>query len=154
MSCGVGRRHGSGPLLLWLWCRLAATARIWPPCLGTSICCGSSPKKNKRQKKKNYNLPVISYFSFGVILIFETWEFMYCYHFPLGNYISFTKLSVWVGYIIYELHFNIIMGFFFFFCHFRATPARYESSQAGGWIRAVAAGLYHRHSSAESKPCL
>ena len=22
LSCGVGHRHGSDPLLLWLWCRL------------------------------------------------------------------------------------------------------------------------------------
>ena len=30
MSCGVGRRHGSDPALLWLWRRLAATAPIRP----------------------------------------------------------------------------------------------------------------------------
>ena len=23
-GCGVGRRHSSDPVLLWLWCRLAA----------------------------------------------------------------------------------------------------------------------------------
>jgi len=28
MSCGVGHRRGSDPSLLWLWCRLAATAQI------------------------------------------------------------------------------------------------------------------------------
>ena len=28
MSYGVGHRHGSGPTLLWLWCRPAATAQI------------------------------------------------------------------------------------------------------------------------------
>ena len=28
MSCGVGRRHGSDLVLLWLWHRLAATAPI------------------------------------------------------------------------------------------------------------------------------
>jgi len=36
-SCGVGRRCGLDPALLWLWCRLAAAAPIrplaWePPC--------------------------------------------------------------------------------------------------------------------------
>ena len=35
MSCGVGRRLGLGPELLWLWCRLAAVALIrllaWDP---------------------------------------------------------------------------------------------------------------------------
>ena len=102
-GCGVGwqLQLGFDPL-------------AWEP----PYAVGAALKKTKDKKKKNYNLPVISYFSFGVILIFETWEFMYCYHFPLGNYISFTKLSVWVGYIIYELHFNIIMGFFFFLLSF------------------------------------
>ena len=28
MSCGVGRRQGSDPALLWLWCRLVAVAPI------------------------------------------------------------------------------------------------------------------------------
>ena len=32
VSCGVGGRCSSDPMLLWpwLWCRLAATASIWP----------------------------------------------------------------------------------------------------------------------------
>ena len=30
MSCGVGRRRGSDPVLLWLWRRLAATALTRP----------------------------------------------------------------------------------------------------------------------------
>ena len=30
MSCGVGRRHGSDPALLWLWGRPAAAAPIQP----------------------------------------------------------------------------------------------------------------------------
>ena len=30
MSCGVGRRRGLDPTLLWLWCRLAAVAPIQP----------------------------------------------------------------------------------------------------------------------------
>ena len=51
MSCRVGRRCGSDPALLWLWCRLAGTAPIRLLSLGTSICCGCSPKKDKRQKK-------------------------------------------------------------------------------------------------------
>ena len=35
VSCGVGRRHGLDPEVLWLWCRLTATALIgalaWEP---------------------------------------------------------------------------------------------------------------------------
>ena len=30
MSCAVGGRHGSNPVLLWLWCKLAAIAPIRP----------------------------------------------------------------------------------------------------------------------------
>ena len=30
MSCGVGHRHSSDPMLLWLWCRPAAPAPIRP----------------------------------------------------------------------------------------------------------------------------
>ena len=30
MSCGVGRRSGSDPTLLWPWCRPVATALIRP----------------------------------------------------------------------------------------------------------------------------
>ena len=30
MSCGVGRRSGSDPAWLWLWCRPAAVAPIQP----------------------------------------------------------------------------------------------------------------------------
>ena len=42
----------------------------------------------------------------------------------------------------------------FFVCFFRAAPAAYGGSQAKGQIRAVAAGLHHSHSNADSKPCL
>ena len=50
MSCGVGRRQGLNPTLLWTWCRSAASA----PSLGTSICqgCASPPNKTKTNKKK------------------------------------------------------------------------------------------------------
>ena len=43
---------------------------------------------------------------------------------------------------------------FLFFCLFRAAAAAYGSSQARGQIRAVAAHLYHSHSSVGSKPHL
>ena len=43
MSCGVDCRHGSDPVLLWLWCRPAAAALIqslaWEPpyALGSAL---------------------------------------------------------------------------------------------------------------------
>ena len=52
MSCGVGCRHGSELVLLWLWCRPAAIAPIqplaWEPSYATSIAL----KRQKDQKKK------------------------------------------------------------------------------------------------------
>ena len=44
--------------------------------------------------------------------------------------------------------------FFFFFGLFKATPAAQGGSQARGRIGAVAAGLHHSHSNAESEPHL
>ena len=56
MNCGVGRRRGSDLVLLWLWCRLAATAPIRPPNLGTSTChvCGAEKRTKSQKKKKRY----------------------------------------------------------------------------------------------------
>ena len=45
------------PVLLWLWCRLAAAAPIRPLGLGTSICHKGSPK---RKKKRRLSLPCLS----------------------------------------------------------------------------------------------
>ena len=52
MSCGVGHRLNSDPVLLWLWCRLVATALIqalaWEPPYATGEAL-----KRKEKKKKN-----------------------------------------------------------------------------------------------------
>ena len=52
VNCGVGCRRGSDPALLWLWCRLAATAPIrllaWEP----PYAEGAALEKAKRPKKK------------------------------------------------------------------------------------------------------
>jgi len=52
MSCGVGRRHGSDPTLLWLWHRLAAVAAIqhlaWEPPYAAGAAL-----KSKKIKIKN-----------------------------------------------------------------------------------------------------
>ena len=52
MSCGVGRRHGSDPAWLWLWCRLVATARIRPLAWEPSYVVGAALEKTKLKKKK------------------------------------------------------------------------------------------------------
>ena len=48
-SCGVGRRCGSDPELLRLWCRPAARASIRPLAWEPTHAVGVGPKK--RQKK-------------------------------------------------------------------------------------------------------
>ena len=55
MSCGVGRRRGSDLALLWLWCRLAATAPIrplaWEP--PYAVAAAQEIAKKKKPKKQN-----------------------------------------------------------------------------------------------------
>ena len=62
VSCGVGRRCGSYPALLWLWCRLAATALIrllaWEPPYATGTVLEKA--KRQQQKKKIRNFPLQS----------------------------------------------------------------------------------------------
>ena len=52
MSCGVGRRCSLDPDLLWLWCRLVATASIQPLAWEPPCATGAALEKAKRQKKK------------------------------------------------------------------------------------------------------
>ena len=52
VSCGVGRRRGSDPRLLWLWHRLAVAALIRPLAWKPPYAAGVAPEKAKRQKKK------------------------------------------------------------------------------------------------------
>ena len=51
MSCGVGHRHGSDLVLLWLWHRPEATALIrllaWEP-----LCAAGAALKKKKKKDK------------------------------------------------------------------------------------------------------
>ena len=51
MSCGVGRRCGSGPELLWLWRRLAAVARIRPLAWELPMPQVMVLKRQKKKKK-------------------------------------------------------------------------------------------------------
>ena len=51
MSCSVGGRHGSDPLLLWLWCRLAAVVPIRPLAWETLYAVGAALKRKKKKKK-------------------------------------------------------------------------------------------------------
>ena len=53
VSCGVGCRRGSDPMLLWLWCRPVATAPIGPLAWEPPYAVGVAQEIAKRQKKEN-----------------------------------------------------------------------------------------------------
>ena len=56
MSCGVGPRHSSDPVLLWLWCRRAAVAPIRP--LASELpCAEDAALKSKKHTKTNQKVP-------------------------------------------------------------------------------------------------
>ena len=57
MSCAVGRRCGSDLVLLWLWCRPAATALIRPLAWEPPYAAGAALKG---QKKKNWEIIVVA----------------------------------------------------------------------------------------------
>ena len=50
MNCGVGRRHGSDRVLLWLWCRLTAAAPeltlAWELSYAMGVALQSRTKQN------------------------------------------------------------------------------------------------------------
>ena len=52
MSCDVGHRRGTDLVLLWLWCRSAATALIGPLAWEPPYAVGAALEKAKRPKKK------------------------------------------------------------------------------------------------------
>jgi len=47
VSCGVGGRRGSDPVLLWLWHRLVATAPIRPLAWEPPYATGAALEKTK-----------------------------------------------------------------------------------------------------------
>ena len=51
MSCGVGCRSSLDPVLLWLWCRLAAIAPIQPLIWKLSYTAGAAVKRKKFKKE-------------------------------------------------------------------------------------------------------
>ena len=56
MSCGVGRRHGSDLVLLWLWHRLATIAPIRPLAWELPYALSVALEKTKKKKKKKKKL--------------------------------------------------------------------------------------------------
>ena len=52
VSCGVGRRCGLDPALLWLWYRLPATALIRPVAWEPPYAMGAALKNKQTNKQK------------------------------------------------------------------------------------------------------
>ena len=52
VRCGVGCRRGSDPALLWLWCRLAATAPIRPLAWEPPYAAGAAQEMAKKKKRR------------------------------------------------------------------------------------------------------
>ena len=54
VSRGIGRRHGSDPVLLQLWHGVAAVAMIWPLAWGPPYATGAALQSKKKKKKKSF----------------------------------------------------------------------------------------------------
>ena len=50
MSCGAGCICSLGPVLLWLWCKLAGVAPIRPLAWEIPYAVGTALKKRKKKK--------------------------------------------------------------------------------------------------------
>ena len=61
MSCDAGRRRGSDPVWLWLWCRPVATAPIrplaWEPSHATGVALEKAKRPKKQKQKQKRLLP-------------------------------------------------------------------------------------------------
>ena len=59
MICGVGHRCGLDLVLLWLWCRLAATAQIGPLAWDPPYATGVALKAKNKQKNWETGVPIV-----------------------------------------------------------------------------------------------
>ena len=57
VSCDIGHRCGADLALLWLWCRLAATAPVgslaWEPPYATGAALEETQRQKQTNKQKN-----------------------------------------------------------------------------------------------------
>ena len=102
MSCGVGRRRGSDLALLWLWCRLAATAPIRPLAWEPPYAVETAQEKAKRQKDKkkrwkthlsnNYNL---SCCVTSGVFVRANWHGFRCVVLTINLTNAFLSIPIW-----------------------------------------------------------
>ena len=83
MSCGIGCRHSSDMVLLWLCCRPAAVALIHPLARELSYAAGLALGEKKRKKKYLYiSLPrravMVSTFNNLIYVSYGYFPFLFC----------------------------------------------------------------------------
>ena len=92
-------------------------------------------------------------------LLLRVIAFLFCEHKsccspPCPSFLLNIIFLTFYSALLFFFSFSFFLSFFFFvFCLFRAVPAAYESSQARGQIRAIAASLCHSHSNNPSHIC-
>ena len=99
MSCGVGRRCSSDPLLLWLWCRLAAAALIQSLAWEFPYATGAALK---RQKKKNLDHEITPVTSSGTEAILVFFFFVFSWAAPAAY--GGSKARSQIGAVATSLH--------------------------------------------------
>ena len=94
MSCGEGCRRGSDPALLWLWCRLAATALIRPLAWESPYATGAALEKAKSQNQKTKQNKNLETNENGNKMIQNLWDIakaVYCFVLFLGPHSWYMK---------------------------------------------------------------
>ena len=111
MSCGVGRRLGSDPTLLWLWGRLVAAAPIrplaWEPphVVGAALEKAKKTKQNKTRRSLcpcwpgshhiNPALPTLTSEKYILLKVLLFWVFNYSRNHSFHENMLFRKLYWW-----------------------------------------------------------
>ena len=95
LSCGVGCRHGSDLVLLWLWLLPTATALIWLLSWELPFAAGATLKRPKKRKKKfstNICPYVCLYIIYMCVYIFLSLNFWQCFVLLLHEF-----LNTWIN---------------------------------------------------------
>ena len=77
MSCSVGCRCGSDPMLLWLWCGLEAVAPIWPLTWELPYAANAVVRKTRKRnvsyqcKPRTLILLLLLFWFFVCVLLFK-----------------------------------------------------------------------------------
>jgi len=161
MSCGVGFRCDTDLALLWLWCRLAATAPIrpltWEPPYATCLALKRGKKKIISlygKYKESHWEDTICFISHSIMHIHNPVQsqlvLIIPWHLSKLPTISFSmrreqssKLRTFTR--SQQMTISLLIYFFIF----TAVPAAYGSSQTTDRIKAAAAGLNHSHTNTE-----